>query len=121
MVLFLEELTPAEAPGIDTENPFYVIIGMEANGAFDVQDGAVIARSDQVRGLAERRWSSRARSPRHSVTFEPSSATVDQPGSRADRQLGRVAEHPVPDLRHVLEMLDDVRRRARRASARTTP
>lgn len=52
MVLFLEELTHAEAPGIDTEDVFYVIIGMNGNGAFDVQDGAVIARSDAVRGLA---------------------------------------------------------------------
>ena len=39
VVLFLEELTQAEAPGIDTEGTFYVIIGLDANGAFDVQDG----------------------------------------------------------------------------------
>ena len=51
MVLFLEELTPADAPGIDTEDVFYVIIGVEGNGAFDVQDGAVVARSEHVRGL----------------------------------------------------------------------
>jgi hypothetical protein len=52
MVLFLEQLTHADAPGIDTEDVFYVIIGIDANGAFDVQDGAVIARSSNVRGLA---------------------------------------------------------------------
>ena len=52
MVLFLEVLTPAEAPGIDLEDVFYVIVGQE-NGAFGVQDGAVIARSEHVHGLAD--------------------------------------------------------------------
>jgi hypothetical protein len=53
MVLFLDQLTQTDAPGIDTEDVFYVIIGMEGNGAFDVQDGAVIARSEEVRGLTD--------------------------------------------------------------------
>lgn len=52
MVLFLEQLTPDDAPGIDTEDVFYVAIGMEGDGAFDVQDGAVVARSERVNRLA---------------------------------------------------------------------
>jgi hypothetical protein len=52
MVLFLDVVTSEDAPGIDTEDLFYVVIGVDAEGAFDVRDGEVIAQSENVRSLA---------------------------------------------------------------------
>jgi hypothetical protein len=52
LVLFLDEVTSEDAPGIDTEDLFYVVIGADAEGAFDVREGQVIARSENVRSLA---------------------------------------------------------------------
>lgn len=47
VVLFLERLPSADAPGIDTETDFYVPLGGD-NAVFDVGDSNVTARSAYV-------------------------------------------------------------------------
>lgn len=52
LLLFVDELTPAEAPGIQSLELFYVPVGAD-NGVFDVTDGLVRARTTDVVGLTE--------------------------------------------------------------------